>query len=322
MRSSIELPAERDSAAACRQWLRGLLAGENGEVRDVAVLLASEVVTNALLHAGTAVTVTLELGGHELRVEVADRSPLPPVRRQLGPGAPMGRGLLILDSLATSWGVDLDPDRSGKVLWFVLDRLALATTLRHEQPLRPLTPEPGPPEGWRRCRLLGTPVAVFERCLEDHGSLVRELRMLEDTLRGAHGAEPDALGALVAEIAGTSIATLWRAITTACEQAMAESARHEIADADAAGLDTADLDTVLPEGASEAAALLDQFFERVDRVWVPGWRLLSPRPGATSQALRRWLLDEVRRQGAGKAPTPWSSSAWASPARGAGNDQP
>ena len=80
------------------------------------MLLVSEVVTNALLHAGTDIDVAAVLGVDGLRVEVGDGSPHLPSRRRYAATAGTGRGLLMLESMVDDWGVTRRP--AGKVVWF------------------------------------------------------------------------------------------------------------------------------------------------------------------------------------------------------------
>ena len=81
------------------------------------VLLTSEVATNAVLHAGGDFEVHVELLENEgIRVSVRDRSPHLPQRRVTTLDATTGRGLHLVDSLATAWGVD--DHANGKVVWF------------------------------------------------------------------------------------------------------------------------------------------------------------------------------------------------------------
>ena len=90
-----------------------------GDVADVAELLVSEVVTNAIEHGrsgGLVQVIALPAG---LRVEVSDRSTDPPELRNPSPAEPTGRGLAIVSDLARRWGVDLR--RDGKTVWFELD---------------------------------------------------------------------------------------------------------------------------------------------------------------------------------------------------------
>lgn len=85
---------------------------------DDAILVASELVTNAVLHAGTDITVRVVEQGQDLRVEVADGSAEVPGLRIPSPAARSGRGLLIVEHFSERWGVE--PTASGKVVWFVV----------------------------------------------------------------------------------------------------------------------------------------------------------------------------------------------------------
>lgn len=83
------------------------------------VLLVSEIATNAVLHARTPFSISLGRAGNRLRVAVEDASEQLPVQKQYGRTDPTGRGLLLVDSLASRWGVDRKPN--GKVVWFELE---------------------------------------------------------------------------------------------------------------------------------------------------------------------------------------------------------
>src|SRR3954469_18511816 len=85
---------------------------------EPAVLLVSELVTNALLHAGTDIDLVAEVDGQGLRVEVGDGSPHLPSRRRYAATAGTGRGLMMLESMVDDWGVTRH--RRGKTVWFRL----------------------------------------------------------------------------------------------------------------------------------------------------------------------------------------------------------
>lgn len=119
--ATLRLSPEPASVAKARRFVGSTLGtwGETGAV-DVVVLLTSEVVTNAVLHAGphhAGEEMVMELVWDEdvIRVEVKDHAGRLPVARHI-PGALGGRGLPILDALASAWGVT--PCHSGKVVWF------------------------------------------------------------------------------------------------------------------------------------------------------------------------------------------------------------
>lgn len=90
-------------------------------VEDV-LLLVSEVVTNACLHADGPEELVLRHREDHLRVEVSDASPEHPRRRQpRAPSLPGGHGLMVLDRLAGAWGSE--PRGRGKVVWVEVSRL-------------------------------------------------------------------------------------------------------------------------------------------------------------------------------------------------------
>lgn len=82
-------------------------------------LLADEVTSNALRHAGGATQVVIYGSADHVYVEVSDDSPVLPTPLQPTPYQDRGRGLLLLERLASSWGVDPLPT-GGKTVWFEL----------------------------------------------------------------------------------------------------------------------------------------------------------------------------------------------------------
>lgn len=96
-------------------------AGVSAGVRDTAVLLTSEVVTNAVQHGHGRPRLSAVAGPEGVRVEVGDDSDRSPVVGAAEEDAPGGRGMAIVDGAADAWGVTRDPSgRSGKVVWFEL----------------------------------------------------------------------------------------------------------------------------------------------------------------------------------------------------------
>jgi anti-anti-sigma regulatory factor/anti-sigma regulatory factor (Ser/Thr protein kinase) len=102
----------------CRYWQ---LALPDSTLVDRAVLLAGELVTNAVVHARTELRLRVELRGDRLHLAVRDGSPRL-LRLVTIPhaGAEGGRGLWLVEQLARAWGVNRHPD-GGKVVWCVLD---------------------------------------------------------------------------------------------------------------------------------------------------------------------------------------------------------
>jgi anti-sigma regulatory factor (Ser/Thr protein kinase) len=82
-------------------------------VQDL-LLVVTELVANAVDHARTAFSVTLTLVGRTVRIEVEDESVQPPRLRPPDPFATRGRGLQIVDALATAW--TSTPHAHGKIV--------------------------------------------------------------------------------------------------------------------------------------------------------------------------------------------------------------
>uniref|UniRef100_A0AAU2K3Z4 protein-serine/threonine phosphatase n=1 Tax=Streptomyces sp. NBC_00049 TaxID=2903617 RepID=A0AAU2K3Z4_9ACTN len=115
--------AEPERIAGARRQIRELLHDWADEEQvDSAVLMVSEMVTNVLMHTdGDALLVAEavgELGVRRLRIEVADASDELPHKRHPGEMASSGRGVLLMEMLADTWGVD--PRGEGKSIWFEL----------------------------------------------------------------------------------------------------------------------------------------------------------------------------------------------------------
>ena len=88
------------------------------DTTDNAMLLTSELVTNAVLHGSGMVTVAIECDEQAIAVAVGDESCQELTPRQEPEPAEGGRGLFLLDQLATAWGVRRNQRGGGKVVWF------------------------------------------------------------------------------------------------------------------------------------------------------------------------------------------------------------
>lgn len=121
----LDLPPTTDSVPVARRFVRARLVDGPTDV-DTATLLVSEVVTNAILHARTTVTLTVEVADQLVRIAVRDGSPVQPRIHSFSPTSATGRGLRLLDLLARRWGVYADPATGGKVVWFELGEPSLA----------------------------------------------------------------------------------------------------------------------------------------------------------------------------------------------------
>jgi len=109
--------------ATARKHLGDLCGAWLDTSRDLAILLTSELVTNAVLHGEPPITLTVVGQGTGMRVEVADANPSLPRPRQHVVGDIGGRGMALVADLASDWGSVSVPD-DGKVVWFTLPERA------------------------------------------------------------------------------------------------------------------------------------------------------------------------------------------------------
>jgi anti-sigma regulatory factor (Ser/Thr protein kinase) len=114
-------PAVPESIGAARRFTRAALRRHAvaPETVDIAILLVSELATNALLHAGSEFRLRVHVAD-EVRVEVSDASTEGPETTAAGWEMESGRGMELVSSLAQGW--DWAPRRDGKVVWFALAR--------------------------------------------------------------------------------------------------------------------------------------------------------------------------------------------------------
>lgn len=98
-------------------WQPAATAEQQAAAED-ALLVVSELVTNACLHAGGPQELRIGCGPKLLRVEVADHAegdPTLQVARRVG--RPGGHGMFIIQRLCLDWGVVREPGTSGKTVW-------------------------------------------------------------------------------------------------------------------------------------------------------------------------------------------------------------
>ena len=114
--AGMALPIDARSPATARKLLLSALDGREDPAVDDAVLMTSELVTNAVRHTRTVLLVVVTIENYTLHVDVTDDDPTLPAPLHRGHDATNGRGLRIVDALATRWGVT--PTTDGKTVWF------------------------------------------------------------------------------------------------------------------------------------------------------------------------------------------------------------
>ena len=284
------LPPEAASAGRARRFVREVL----GEwqllgIEEVATLLVSEVVTNAVLHAGTDLTVELLRSEGNVRVEVADRSTQAATRRHYDGAATTGRGLALVQALSDEWGVDARPD--GKTVWFDVrvaggnsfDRAVAAGAPSH--PARPeasLHHSSGGTSPQHQVTLVGLPLALVMATAELGDALLREAALLALSGEPVVG-EPSRWQAPVFDVT-----TVFEPARQAMEQ----------------GHEKLDLTVSFPVEACDGALRRLALIEEADRLAGEG-ELLSLPSLPEVAACRRWYLGEIARQLQGCPPSPW-----------------
>ena len=113
----IALPRSPASVGAARRFIQARTAAWSfpEPAGSQLVLIGSELVTNAVLHARTGLTLTLELRDGRVRISVKDQSQAPATLRHYQADALTGRGLGVVAALSERWGISAAPD--GKVVW-------------------------------------------------------------------------------------------------------------------------------------------------------------------------------------------------------------
>ncbi len=172
----ISLPAEASSCPAARRFVVDVLQGAPEEIRDSAGLLTSEAVTNALLHAAGPITVEVTQHDGRYRVEVRDASRLAPTEKHYETDDVTGRGLQLLNKLATTWG--WQPTGSGKVVWFDLVVTVDGSVVSSYAPAQPEPEAADPYPSGVEVELLGAPIRAMIRTGAHYDALYREFRLM------------------------------------------------------------------------------------------------------------------------------------------------
>lgn len=287
------LPPRATSAGEARRFLRdALLPREPSEALDAAQVAISEIVTNALVHAGTAMRLRVLLARGGLRVELSDGSTQLPHRRDYSSQAATGRGLLMVEEMVDRWGAY--PVGDGKVVWFEITESPGGEA---EAATGGPVPAPDDPEveAAVEVELLNMPLLMHAAWQEHAAALLRELllvRLGEDPgVIETHAAASSALSVLFEQVPTPDLrddpdAVMASAIGPAVT---AEVLRLEIPEPTVRDFD------VLDDMLQEAVVLA----ERGD--------LLVPTTQPEIQSMRHWLCDQVRQQYRGAAPVAWST---------------
>ena len=116
VRSTRRFEASVEDVRASRRFVMEALEGlQDAELIDDTALVVSELATNAIVHARSSFTVTIGSSGGAIRIEVGDACMTPPSVRPHSPDSLGGRGLPLIDAVASTWGVLRT--KNGKIVW-------------------------------------------------------------------------------------------------------------------------------------------------------------------------------------------------------------
>jgi PAS domain S-box-containing protein len=197
------LPPEGTSVAEARRMVAGLLEGSGLQtVVDDAQVAVAELVTNALVHAGSEIHLAASVTRSGLRVEVGDASPRPPVRRDYAPTSATGRGLAIVEELVTRW--DSFPLGGGKVVWFEIEGPAGDPFSSIQRPASAPAQSAAGVEDAEDVELRDVPLLMHDAWQEHASAMLREYllaKLDEDpAIMSRHAAASDAMNVLHEQI--------------------------------------------------------------------------------------------------------------------------
>lgn len=276
-----------------------LASARRDDLVETAQLLVSEVVTNALVHAGTPIDFHAFVGGAGLRVEVSDGSKSPPSPRSYAGMAGTGRGLHLLQQLGDRWGTLTHPD--GKTVWFELD----GQDDQDEMVRTPATAEGAGDgsaagahgEGVVDVVLLNTPLLLHSAWQEHAEALLREYLLV--TL-----GDDDATQALEAHAAASDAMSLLHEHIP--EPDLGEDPERLMEQAVDPDVSSQRVMIPVPRTSVPHFGVLDETMENALALSESGVFLTPPVQPEVRQ-LRRWLCREVSRQATGEPLSTWWS---------------
>jgi GAF domain-containing protein/anti-sigma regulatory factor (Ser/Thr protein kinase) len=301
--STLHLEPVVESTPVARHWVVAHLRDLPAEVTGCAALLTSELVTNAVLHAATPMSITLHTLPDRIRIDVADGNPVLPSIKEYGTDAATGRGLTLFNTLASNWGVQAVD--GGKIVWFELrvDFPVTPTNISDGSFRFDLTGitraglhgDPGDTQEVS-IRLLGIPVTLLQKSSEEYEGLFRELRLMKERADTSPDAPhlPERLGVLVSQI-GTRFNGFGPGMDDMWQTAVDNKVEYF------------DWTLDLAQSAVVAIEFYDTLLDEADEFGLAK-RLLTLPASASSVAVRRWFLSELTGQLHGKAPVAWLDS--------------
>jgi serine phosphatase RsbU (regulator of sigma subunit) len=267
-----------------RALVRAAMTGRSDESIAAAELVASELVTNGLLHGGGWSSVEVRPIDGGVRIEAADRNRRTPLVAVASSDAMTGRGLHLVARLASRWGIE--PSEQGKVVWAeIVDPLpARRSQSEHELLTAWADPFDTTVHPLRvRVRLGDVPTELLVAAKRHVDNLVREFTLASSGERaGTTAPVPVPLAQLIDRV------------IHGFEDARLEMKR-QATDAARAGASHASLELELPIDAADAAAAYLQALDEVD-IYSRANRLLTLETPPQHRVFRHWYIGEIVKQ--------------------------
>jgi len=290
----LSLAGETDAVPLARAFIRGRL-GSWGlpELVADAELIVSELVTNALLHAGPPVGLELSMDSPGLRIAVADTSRIRPLRG-LDDGEGMtGRGLTLVRAIATRFGVDTTD--AGKVVWCLLDPAGESAELEVDADadarLAGWDDDAELPGRRYRVTLGDVPTDLLLAAKNHVDSLIREFTL---AAAGASAGSTPLVPSQLADLIERVVHRFAEARQSIKRQAIAAAGRGDL---------RVTLTLTLPLDAADAGLDYLAGLDEAD-AYARDARLLTLESPAEYRVFRRWyvegLVDHLRRAAAGE----------------------
>ena len=315
-------PPRAGSVRAARRFAEEQLVGAGlAHLADDAGLLVSELAANAVLHARTDFDVVLYASPNGARLEVRDRSELPPVFTAPSATAMSGRGLALVRTLAARWGHQSSP-AGGKQVWFEMDEAIdlvevdvsvedllalwaepddLATTTTSPGPsasgASAAAPAPGeraaPGAGAVEVAVADLPARELLAAKEHMDDLLRELQLvLLDGGDGRPGASSSDAGRSAPSVHVLAVAADLDAAARAFE-VVRRQVREQVTRAAAQGLELVSVHLQLPAGAGAAAVAYRAAVQAAEDLLSDGVLLTAADDLGRHAAVRRSYLEAV-----------------------------
>ena len=281
---TLHLNGDPDAVPYARRWVvEALRDTPHAEFAADAELVASELVTNALLHGAPPVSVHVTIRD-VVRIEVADGSRSAPVRSLARVDAMTGRGLALVTALSRDWGVE--PRSTGKVVWCelgsVVDEEFVETDV---DALLAAWDDDLADLGERRYTVtLGdVPTDLLLGAKAHVDNLVREFTLAH------HGAESGRTAAIPAQLA-----ELFEDVVSRFAEAR-QSIKRQAVESASRGDERTTLTLTLPVTAADAGERYLAALDEID-AYARAARLLTLETPPQHRVFRRWYVESLVEQ--------------------------